>query len=95
MPNYTVYISSSNDADFKAEDNKSGLVNELLDSHYSHSRKMIALVDGKEKVITSAADLIPSFEKNPTAAPIVTERNKDMSFCKHGAVKGLCKKGCK
>lgn len=25
----------------------------------------------------------------------LTEKNKDMDFCKHGAVKGLCKKGCK
>lgn len=25
----------------------------------------------------------------------ITDKNKDMDFCKHGSVKGLCKKGCK
>jgi hypothetical protein len=29
------------------------------------------------------------------STPIITEKNKTMEFCKHGAVKGLCKKGCK
>lgn len=27
--------------------------------------------------------------------PFITAKNADMEFCKHGAVKGLCKKGCK
>lgn len=32
---------------------------------------------------------------SPDPELIITERNKDMEFCKHGAVKGMCKKGCK
>lgn len=37
---------------------------------------------------------IMMYEVSPSEPPI-TKKNRDMEFCKHNQVKGLCKKGCK
>lgn len=78
---YLLYIHRP---EFAEEEHKSGLVNILLDEHYDGPR-------------------YPTSIDNPTnptpqatiKRPIVTGRNKDMESCKHGVVKGFCKKGCK
>ena len=108
MPNYTIYIAASNDKEFKAEENKSGLVNELLDRHY---RKNSPLSPNGEDVYT-AKKLVPmtppdsgttrrtleetAFQIKPEA---FQKRQESRGTCKNGHILGLngkcLQKGCK
>jgi len=41
MPNYTIYITNNINKRFNDEENKSGLINDLLSSHYGQKKQEI------------------------------------------------------
>jgi hypothetical protein len=90
MPQVTVYIRNDDLDKWREIPNKAEFIRIGLNS-LAPSRIAIK----KEAIILNPP------EKNGGVANISTEKIKEiqaakgLDFCKHGAVKGLCKKGCK
>lgn len=59
MPNVTIYINKHNWDKFSPEDNKGGLVNELLENHYG-------VGGGSERVAASTKKVTKSNSKKDT-----------------------------
>jgi hypothetical protein len=76
---YLLYI---HDERFANELEKSKLVNELLDYYYEPQESYEMAYDPTTKLL----------QGNPIDSVLETN---DIEFCKHDAVKGFCKKGCK
>lgn len=93
--NMNIYITSQNEEHLRKEESMSGLVNKLLDDHYKASAPARAAEVEMIRIKTPApknggVGNISNLDKIKEV-----QLDKGMEFCKHGAVKGLCKKGCK
>jgi hypothetical protein len=83
MPNRTIYIRKEDLDKWEAIEDKPTWLQIALNG---------TDVPTVNKVIKERKEIEKIMEQH---LPIITERNKDMDFCKHGSVKGFCKKGCK
>jgi len=89
MPNRTVYIRPDNVDTWNSLENKSEWLNDLLGA-----KEVVATIDRLPHIKTApTADAVKKVW--PGIGPVITEKNKDTKFCKHGFAQGFCKKGCK
>lgn len=101
-----IYISSDNKKALKELKDKghsmSGLVNHLLDK-WRKSGKIPSLpTDGVKTIVIDSTPVgenefhkLVTDKKSSPVRPPINKEGKDYSTCKHGAIKGFCKKGCK
>jgi len=107
MPNITLYISKENTESLAKEPNKSGLINQLLEAHYTHSLqpvKSISIADDTTKWavpdLTTPEDTeVSSLAEIPHIQDIMSKLAKvpGVKLCKKGhAYKGskCLQKGC-
>lgn len=90
---YLLYIHNDK---FSEEKEKSKLVNELLEQHYN----VYTTKPKKQKVYIHTLKVDPDRpileQQNDPKSDLYSANIKpDIEFCKHNAVKGMCKKGCK
>lgn len=96
-----IYITKQNEEKLRGEKSMSGLINHLLDLHYGHLPELATstadnlIINGNVVDETYQAPTTPAKNSRLATPRPINKGKKDYSVCKHGAVKGFCKKGCK
>jgi|SRR6478672_3237764 len=93
---YLLYI---HDERFDNETEKSKLVNDLLDRHYAATTLLedpyVSHTVQTSKGTHRYYDTGPVSTVPARLAAVQVTGDAPMEFCKHDAVKGFCKKGCR
>lgn len=81
-----IYINVDNLKRLSKEQNKSGLINDLLDKHYNHKSTFPAVQLNDNKVFMDESDTPES-----AFSHLQNEFERNRKICKHGADPKLCK----
>lgn len=105
--NSTIYIRKENESRWENITDKSAWVNAMLEKSPPNSKVIAEQLEPPAEEI-KGDDLWPTTNEKPDIKPkeavasasrgsesATPKNSNDVEFCKHNAVKGMCKKGCK
>ena len=66
MPRVNIYVNNDNYPDFEKEENKSGLINQLLSDHYAGEEKIRSVVQADKVAVAAFNDQLTCKAGHPS-----------------------------